>query len=335
MQDRKAYIILVNHKGWVDTIECLESILKLTHESVQTIIVDNSPTKESINQLKYWAKGKNGIKVSTSFPLIVHPPEPKPISLTCTSQEESEKQFYDQDVIVIRSNNNSGFSAANNIGLRYALRRNDFDYCWILNNDTVVEKNSLSNQINEIENSKQNRIGILGSKLLFYHKPEEIQAIGGSFNTFSYTTKHIGTGDSVGLKKQQCLKIDYVVGASMLVSKEFLKDVGLMNEDFFLFYEELDWAFRAKKKGWNLDWCETSLVYHKEGASIGSSSSPRVKSMFSDYTSFKSRKVFFKLWPKKRIAFWVSSILIITNRLKRRQFKTAYSFIKILIRDSK
>lgn len=328
----KVYIILVNYNGWKDTIECLESVFRLSHKNFQTIVVDNSPTDDSINQIEAWALGKAHKNIVTAHKKLVYPLKPKPIRFRTITQKESERNFYEDQLLIIKAENNKGFSAGNNIALKYALKRNDFDYCWILNNDTVVEKESLTKQILFFKENIKRKTGILGSKLVNYNNPKEIQAVGGVFSSITYTSKHIGSGLPVSTQKRNLKSIDYAVGASMFLSKNFLVEIGLMNETYFLYYEEIDWAFRAKKKNWYIDWCEDSLVYHKEGASIGSSMKGLKKSNNSDVSSFKSRKIFFNTLQQNKTMFWISSILMIINRLRRLQLKTAVSFCRILIK---
>lgn len=329
--EEKVYIILLNHKGWKDSIECLESILKLKYHNFQVIVVDNSPTSESVSSIKSWATNPDFKKIPTAFPEIVYPLLPKPLDYRIISESESKNKFYEEPLLIIKAEKNRGFSAGNNIAIDYALRREDFDYCWLLNNDTVVEKDSLRNQIKHIKGNNSSKTGILGSKLIYYNQPEKIQAIGGAFNSILYVSKHIGEGANVNSEKEEFGNIDYIVGASMFVPVNFIKDVGSLCEDYFLYYEELDWAYRGKLKGWKIDWCENSIVYHKEGASIGSSSNPKERTYFSEINIFKSRKIFFKKFKKVSFMFWVSSILIILNRVKRFQFKLAYEFLKISI----
>jgi len=329
--EAKVYIIILNYKGWKDTIECLESVLKLNNPIFQIIVIDNSPTLESIENIEGWANGKDVLEITTFFPKIIYPIIPKPIDYRIISEEESKKHFFEEQLLLIRANDNLGFSAGNNIGLNYALKRNDFDYCWLLNNDTVVEKDSLRNQIQYLKNHSTSKIGILGSKLLCYFDPDKIQAIGGSFNSNLFVSKQIGEGLKADTKKDAFKSIDYVIGASMLVSKAFLKEVGTLSEDYFLYYEELDWAYRCKEKGWKMDWCPQSIIYHKEGGTIGTSSNPRKRSFISEINVFKSRKTFFKKFFKNSYMFWVSSLLIIINRVRRFQFKLAFNFFKILI----
>ena len=86
-------------------------------------------------------------------------------------------------------------------------------------------------------------------------------------------------------------QMDYVVGASMLVSVDFLQEVGLMNEDYFLYFEEIDWAMRSSGR-YCLCYAPDSYVYHKVGGSIGTSSHPASKSQLCDYYTLRNRLVF-------------------------------------------
>ena len=91
--------------------------------------------------------------------------------------------------------------------------------------------------------------------------------------------------------------MNYVVGASMLVSKEFLEDVGLMCEDYFLYFEETDWAMRARGR-YSLVYAIGSIVYHKVGASIGTRSNPARKSVLCDFHSVRNRLFFtYRFYP--------------------------------------
>ena len=83
----------------------------------------------------------------------------------------------------------------------------------------------------------------------------------------------------------------YVVGASMLVRKEVLDEVGLMNEDYFLYFEEIDWATRAKKR-FPLAYAPRSLVYHKEGGSTGTAPQSQLQPAMCDYYATRNRILF-------------------------------------------
>ncbi|HIP33256.1 MAG TPA: hypothetical protein EYG89_00650 [Bacteroidia bacterium] len=117
----------------------------------------------------------------------------------------------------------------------------------------------------------------------------------------------------------------------MLVSKGFIKEVGLMCEDYFLYFEELDWAIRGKKKGYQLGYCWESKVYHKEGGSIGSSSKGEEKSEIADYYGLRNRIVFTKkFYPKYLLSVYLGFIMVIWNRIRRGHFKRILKILKLI-----
>jgi GT2 family glycosyltransferase len=107
----------------------------------------------------------------------------------------------------------------------------------------------------------------------------------------------------------------------MLVSTPFLQTVGLMCEDYFLYFEEIDWAFRAKGK-FKLAYADASVVWHKEGGSIGSSSTKEPSATSTKYL-YRNRVIF--NWRYNRANFASSMVRVAFEMLvltKRRQFKT-------------
>lgn len=305
------YIILLNHNGSSDTCACILSLKKMAATNFKIVVVDNSPNLEEFNTICQFVEQQEISYISFN--------------------ENSNATITNQDVILIKAKENKGFAHGNNIGLQFGLKQNNADFFWILNNDTIVDPNAL-NEL-KLYNSKYPKT-ILGSKLLYFNDKEIIQAVGGSFNKMFYISKHVGEGKNKNVLKKDLPKIDYPLGASMFVAKLFIEEVGMLNEDFFLYYEELDWVYRAKVKGYKPDWCEKSIVYHKEGATIGSSYKKR-KSYFSEVQLFISRKKFIKRYHSLGFKFYFSSLLIILNRLRKSQFKLANQLTKITFNDIK
>ncbi|MGK7371041.1 MAG: hypothetical protein ACNS64_12575, partial [Candidatus Halalkalibacterium sp. M3_1C_030] len=202
----------------------------------------------------------------------------------------------------------------------------------ILNNDTVVDKNALGSLVKKMK--IDGSIGICGSRLVYYHDRETIQALGGGrYNKWLGTTKHIGANEpaSTDFAEEEIeRRLDYIVGASMLVSKPFLEEVGLLSEDYFLYYEELDWAIRGKET-FRLGYADNSLVFHKEGASIkGNNVNLNSKSRLSDYYQIKNRLKFtWKFYPHFLPVVYLTVFYSILNRIKRKQWKRIPMIIKI------
>lgn len=271
-------IILVNYNTWEDTIECMESVLKNNYTNYQIVVIDNSSTNDSWEQLIKWCRGGAFSKVESGNPLfyLSNPPAEKPVMyLRATVQESDHLRLMNtqgiKPVMFIKSETNLGFAGGNNVGLRYALF-NSFDYMWLLNNDTVIEKDAITHLVKFAEENTTKNFGILGSKLLLYHKPDTLQGMGAVFNKYSGKSKIIGAQQiDRGQFDASPVPCTYVIGAAMFVSRRFVLDVGLMSEDYFLYNEENDWASRAKKKQWSVTAVAQSRVYHKQGASTGNS----------------------------------------------------------------
>lgn len=317
MSVSKVYIIIVNFNGWKDTIECLESLTRLNYSGFQIIIIDNASADDSVDRLQAWARENNHLGICT-----------------INSNSFKDVQHIDNKLIMIQSPTNLGFAGGNNLGIKYALAGGDAEYVWLLNNDTIVEINSLKNLVDYAKISP--RIGIIGSKIMEYYARTVIQAAGGG--TFIKALGHsslIGHGETDITQYNKSVDLKYVHGASMLVSIAFIKDVGLMSEDYFLYFEELDWSERGKQKGWRIGYCYKSVIYHKGGASTGKPGSYLKKSLASRFSDFyfQRAKILFirKFYWYYTPILYLSFLFVIFNRLRRKQFDRIPLVLKILL----
>jgi GT2 family glycosyltransferase len=276
---KRVYIIIVNWNGGQDTVECLESILRLSYPSFALVVCDNGSSDDSPEVIKRWADS-HGLCYDELF-----------------SDEATHDSKRDADfpLVIIRSPVNLGFAGGNNVGIRYALARGDCAYVWLLNNDTVVDTDALTRLVERME--QQPTVGICGSTIRLYLNPDKIQALGGGYYcSWIGLPWHYGRFKMWGKKINQRraeMWMNYVEGASMLVNRKFVEEIGLMCEDYFLYFEEADWAVRAKGR-FELAYAPESIVYHKVGASIGTSSNPARKSMVCDYFNIRNRIFFTK-----------------------------------------
>lgn len=270
------YIILVNWRGYADTIECLESLLRIAAPEFRVIVVDNESRDEGVAKLADWAGGRSEAdRRGAPWAAL-----PAGRVRSPTFQVLSSAARFDPAtaplVTVIRCADNLGFAAGNNVGIRAALGDPDCGWCWLLNNDTVVDPQALARLCERAQADP--RIGICGSTLLYYDTPSRIQSLGGTYNRFIGRGRNLAMGrpaSELPASSEIEGALDYIVGASMLVSRGFLQTVGLMNEDYFLYFEELDWSRRNAGR-YRQVWARDSLVYHKEGGSIGTNSRGRM-----------------------------------------------------------
>jgi GT2 family glycosyltransferase len=270
-------IVLVNWNNWHDTVECLDSLMLLDYPDFRIVICDNGSRDDSLFEMKKWAKKRlvNFIEYSRS------------------EAESGGLLALDPVLTLIRNEENLGFAGGNNVGLRFEVARGIADFFWILNNDTVVEPDALTQLVQRFQQIP--RVGICGSTILLYHDRNRIQALGGGhYCSWIGLPWHSGRfsmrRSDVESNKAEA-SMNYVEGASMLVSRQFVNEIGFLCEDYFLYFEEADWAVRAKGR-FELGYASRSIVYHKVGGSIGTSSNPAKKSYICDFFNIRNRLLF-------------------------------------------
>jgi GT2 family glycosyltransferase len=251
----------------------------LEHQRIAITIVENDSPNDSMKYLQEWIDGRLNAPISTQNPLdksqghtrnctfvTLQESDIFPHSSTQTYIYQDKSQENTVEITLIKASANRGYAAGNNIGIRYALSR-EADFVWILNNDIVVEPDALSHLLkSEARHRKEGKKnGLYGSLLLYFDTPTMIQAFGGTFsrNLCVCTNKFRHTPLRT-FSESDGMETDYVVGAAILASRAFLEDVGLMFENYFLGFEEIDWATQARSKGWSIFTESQSIVYHKE-----------------------------------------------------------------------
>ena len=336
----KVAIIILNWNNWKDTIECLESVFRNNYPNYQVIVVDNGSTDGSMEKIKAWAEGKQEVLTpEPTHPLynLSHPPVKKPILYVYYTRGKAEKggdtKKEDEliykwrgeknnevstrySLILIQTGKNLGFAGGNNIGIRYTIAKKYFKYIWLLNNDTIIDKNALCYLIKKGEGNIY--LGVIGLKLLFYYKPNVIQTAGGG-----KIIPWLGIQKSIGRNKKdegewdKEIILDYVSGASFLIRVSTINFVGLMDENYFLYWEETDWCERIKRecnKKMSYEW--KSKVWHKESSTINS------RSIIQDYYGTINGLIFMKKYYGETwiLGAFISFIGKVFNRIRRRNY---------------
>jgi GT2 family glycosyltransferase len=283
-------VIVLNWNGWQDTIECLESLWRLSQSDIQIIVVDNGSTDDSCDRILEWAIANRRDDVPYAGH---HPSQEKP------QEDGSTVLFATTGFVVIEAETNGGYAAGNNVGIRWALASTDCELVWILNNDCVVEPDSLSCMMKAMSDDSQ--VQICGATVRSYQEPNRILMTGGtrlSHVTFHSTPVVLGVSERTQEIVQK--RLSYVSGACMLVRRSLFERVGLLSESYFLFFEEPDFMERAGRDC-RLAVAFDAIVYHKEGGTTGSVSATRHKSPLADYYSFRSRLVFVSAFYAHRL----------------------------------
>ena len=171
---------------------------------------------------------------------------------------------YSENIIIV-SEENRGYANGNNIGIKYALDHG-CEYICLLNSDVVVEEDFLEPLVENI--TSEHNIGIVGPCICEYSKRNYIQAMGAEINLYVGLAQRKFNGRKYSNINKKILNVDYLGGACFLFNKNIIEKIGLIPENYFLFYEETEFCLRAKKAGYKLLCIHNSRVYHKGSATI-------------------------------------------------------------------
>lgn len=321
-------IVLLNWNGWKNTIECLESVFRLSYPAFRVVVCDNASTDGSLDRIRDWANGRLlAPSPSAELSRLVVPPLPKPVRhVTVHSPGDTTGVSPAVQLELIPTGGNLGFAGGNNVGIRHALTRPDCRYLWLLNNDTVVEPDALSALIRTVQADPE--IGLCGSILRDYSCPASVLTLGGrQYSRWSGRTRPILPGSQTGHDGNP-VGLDYVEGASLLVTRAFVETVGLMAEDYFLYFEEMDWVMRARGR-FRFGFSAQSVVYHKEGGSIGSHKNRNLRSTLTDFYQARNRLVFTRRYlPWFLPSMYVSITGTAVHRLLSGRWQNAAAVVK-------
>lgn len=256
----KVFIVILNYNGQEDTLECIDSIMRASTSNIRlhTIVVDNNPSHPiKIDEAKY---GKINLEI-------------------------------------LFNKRNLGFSGGMNVGIKKALEEKA-DYVVLLNNDTIVDKNFLSPLLDVLK--KESKAGITVPKIYYapgyeYHKDKYqkkdlgkvIWYAGGKTDWKNVYGIHEGVDEVDKGKFNQIKVTGKATGCCMAIKADVLRKVGLLDENYFLYYEDADFDERAKKEGYSIYFVPSSIIWHKNAQSSGGSGS-----QLQDYYVTRNRMYF-------------------------------------------
>lgn len=241
---QKIAISILNYNSQADTIKCLNSIREINNKGFEllTYVLDNG-SKEEI--------------------------------------EIDESKFEDINIRVIKLKINTGFTGGHNIIYKKALAEG-FDYFLILNNDCILDKESLQYLVQSIDGEKYAASvpKIYFTKGREYHKERYkekdlgrvIWYAGGRIDWDNVVSVHIGLDEVDSQQFDKKSEITFATGACLLIKKDVLLKTGLFDEKYFLYYEDADLSVRIRKEGYRLVYEPGAIVWHSNAASSGSGS---------------------------------------------------------------
>lgn len=262
-------IILVNYNGIAYNNKCISSILKSSiADCLQIVIVDNASTDNSLDDLyQNW---------------------------------ETHEQVH-----IIPSEQNWGFSKANNIGIEWSISQG-FHYFLLLNNDTEIEADTIEQML-----ACQKETGcIVVPKILYADRKDTIWCAGGSFSPFirkpiqrELGKKDVGQSDQNG-------SCDFANGCCLLLTTDIVEKIGFLDEQFFLYYEDTEYSLRARKNQIGIFYCGKAVVYHKVNGSTRGNENPA-----NAYYITRNWLLCNKTHQKNSIQFFLFCIYFFFNRL--------------------
>jgi GT2 family glycosyltransferase len=172
-------------------------------------------------------------------------------------------------VTVIENGENLGFAAGNNVGIRAALA-SGARYIMLLNNDTVVEPGLVAKLVAVLDQHAQ--AGIVGPKMLYFEPPDVIWCAGNRINWLTGKTDRCGAEVRDQGPAEPVREVDYITACAVLLRREVIEQVGLLDPRFFIYYEETDWCVRARRAGWRILYCPHARIWHKVSAAMGTTS---------------------------------------------------------------
>ena len=264
-------VVILNYNGWQDTLACVESVLASAQAPERVFIIDNASTNDSLRWFRHWAAGR----LEFLLPELGAPDscrKPLPL-LEIDADAQAPAPAAAGKLVLVRASANRGYAAGNNAGIRLAVHWGA-EAVWILNNDVIVDKEALGAMHRRL--FSKGKPGLCGS-LIKYADSATVQCrAGGYANKWTGLSVLDGNGEDIAAARRASpdeveRRINFIYGASVMVSRAFIEQVGLMDERFFLYCEEQDWAYSAGGR-FDFAYAPDAVAHHKEGGTTGFSS---------------------------------------------------------------
>lgn len=295
-------VVIVGFNSADVILDCLESLLAAKGVALHIVVVDNASTDGTPEALEAWAAGHAPYAAPADLPFALTP-APKPLRLIAPGAEPPPAT---PALTLIRAGVNGGFAAGVNLGLADLARHPGIERFWVLNPDSVVPPDTprafASHPV------PGDRFALMGGRVTYLDPPDMIQSDGGTINRLTGVTHNVNLGRDTGdVPEPDVARLDFIPGANMVASRQFYETVGPLREDYFLYYEEVDWALR--RGDLPLVLCPGARIYHRAGTAIGSGTATRLATPFSVYFLQRGRLRFVRrFFPKSLPLAWAFSL---------------------------
>ncbi len=209
------------------------------------------------------------------------------------NSQDGLEESLPKGVEFLQTGANLGYTGGNNNGIKKALEMGA-DYIFVINPDAEITPSTIKNLVEFAEDHPEG--GIFGPKVLFADK-KTLWFAGGQFDLANVLGSHRGVDQKDQGQYDKPEQTQYVTGGAMFIRAEVLSQVGLFDEQYFMYYEDSDLCYRAHKKGWELWYVPTAVVYHGNGKSAG------LGSPLQDYFITRNRMLYAKKFLSLRTQF--------------------------------
>lgn len=257
-------IIIVTYNTGALIKQCLDSIDNGSLQPTVVILVDNASHDETPLMIENWIQAR--------------------------TKANEDPDYSNAKFRLIRLSENTGFAGGVNSGLAVAMADANITHFWLLNPDTELGPETIAELM---EGLKQTTAHLIGSRIEYIEPAEIIQSDGGVIDKKLGICRNIHGGLPNSTPRPNCT-LDFVSGANMIVTRRFVEEVGEMCDEYFLYYEEVDWALRGKDLGLGLEILEKAVVYHVGGSTIGTKTAARKRSPLSSYFLMRGRILFMR-----------------------------------------
>jgi len=275
-------LVIVNYRGLRDTMELIES-LKTAERELHIIVVDNCSDVE----------GKEFEGLVEKLPGILEAHKTEEV-LSTLEHVRAVRSYYsslfESHLSLISLDKNLGFSGGTNVGISFAFSVGDPEFIGIINNDTLVTDGFLRSIIAEMKSDQS--IGASMGTILFYPEKDYIWSTGGYISNLTANIVHTQKMKPRREVPNEKLERRFVSGCFTVFRSSVLKEVDLLDEDYFFSYEEAQYSHDIRKLGYKLLLVPSSLIYHKSKLDLGNGSSHDIKDLKWVCNAYLSRIVY-------------------------------------------
>lgn len=225
------WVIILSWNGWREIIPCLKSLRRVDDPPIHVLVVDNGSTDDTLEHL-------HAFQASTEAPRFA----------------------------ILENGANLGFAGGMNVGMKKALEEKA-EWILLLNQDTTVDPDFLRGMLKATATDE--KIGMVNPKILLADPPDYIWSVGGEVNGMLTRGTHIGYGerDSGQYDLPEVRDTEYATGGCLLVKSSLIRDIGLLSDAYFLYYEDVEWSLKARRSGWRCVITASAKIWHKGAAS--------------------------------------------------------------------